>query len=319
MKKAKEGRADEIRKCIGCLYCRERVLGQALPIRCAINAKTAREDVLSHLRKNGDGKTVAVIGGGPAGMEAARILAMRNFHVVLFEKAASLGGTLNIADKPAFKDKLTLLSQTMQVQLERLGVEIRCGVEATPELVAQLSPVGVMVACGARPMVPPLPGIDSAHVCLAEDVILGKVSPSGNVAVIGSGLTGLETSEMLLSRGLNVSIVEMAPQIGPGIFGAILNDELSRITPHDPAIYTQHKLVSIQDDSITLEKVEDGSNVHVPADSVVLALGVRPRSDIVASFRSAFDHVVAIGDARQGGRISTAIREGYEAAYVFEA
>jgi len=246
-------------------------------------------------------------------------LAMRNFRVVLFEKAAALGGTLNVADKPAFKDKLTLLTETMQVQLERLGVEIRCGVEATPELVAQLSPAGVIVACGARPMVPPLPGVDSDHVCLAEDVILGKVSPSGNVAVIGSGLTGLETSEMLLSRGLKVSIVEMAAQVGPGIFGAILNDELSRITPHDPAIYVGHKLVSIQNGSIILEKTEDGSKVEVAADSVVLALGVRPRSDIVASFRGAFDKVVAVGDARQGGRIASAIREGYEAAYVFEA
>ena len=317
MKKAKEGRADEIRKCIGCLYCRERVLGQGLPIRCAINARTAREDVLSHLRKDGDGKTVAVIGGGPAGMEAARVLAMRRFHVVLFEKAAELGGTLNIADKPALKDKLTRLVETMKVQLERLNVEVRCGVEATPEIVKELTPVGVIVACGAQPVVPPLPGVDQPHVYLAEDVILGKVSPAGCVAVIGSGLTGLETAEMLLSRGSKVSIVEMAPQIGPGIFGAILNDELSRITPHSPAMYPGHKLVSIQKDSVTLEA--NGATVDVAADSVVLALGVRSRTAVVQAFQKEFDQVVAVGDARKGGRIATAIREGYEAAYTFEA
>ena len=319
MKKAKEGRADEIRKCIGCLYCRERVLGQGLPIRCAINARTAREDVLSHLRKNGEGKTVAVIGGGPAGMEAARVLALRGFKPVLFEKSAALGGTLNIADKPAFKDKLTRLVETMTVQLERLNVEVRLGVEATPELVKALDPVGVIVACGASPVVPPLPGVELPHVCLAEDVILGRVAPAGNVAVIGSGLTGLETSEMLLSRGQKVAIVEMAPQIGPGIFGAILNDELSRITPHDPTLLPGHKLAAIHADHVSLIKTEDGSAVDVPADSVVLALGVRSRTAVVQAFQQAFDNVVAVGDARKGGRIATAIREGYEAAYVFEA
>lgn len=319
MNKAKEGRADEIRGCIGCLYCRERVLGHGLPIRCAVNARTGREDELSDLRKNGGGKTVVVVGGGPAGMEAARVLALRRFHVVLLEKAPVLGGTLNVADKPALKDKLTRLTAVMKTQLERLDVEVRCGAEATPELVRELNPAGVIVACGARPVVPPLPGIRGGNVCTAEEVLLGQVHPAGRAAVIGSGLTGLETAEMLLSRGLTVSIVEMAPQLGPGIFGAILNDELSRITPHSPAVYTGHKLISIQPDSVTLERVEDGGRVTVEADSVVLALGVRPRSDVVKAFQTAFDRVVAVGDARQGGRIATAVRQGYEAAYVFEA
>ena len=316
MKKAKEGRADEIRKCIGCLYCRERVLGNGLPIRCAVNARTAREDVFTHLRKDGDGRTVAVIGGGPAGMEAARVLAERKFKVVLFEKSEKLGGTLNIADKPAFKDKLTRLAETMTIQLEKLGVEVRLGAEATVEMVQAIDPVGVIVACGARPVVPPLPGVEQA--CLAEDVILGKVQRQGEVAVIGSGLTGLETAEMLLSRGSKVSIVEMAPQIGPGLFGAILNDELSRITPHDPGLYPGHKLLSIQEGCVKLEKA-DGQQVELKADSVVLALGVRPNAGTVKTFKDAFENVYVVGDARQGGRIATAIREGYEAAYTFEA
>ena len=318
MKKAREGRADEIRKCIGCLYCRERVLGNGLPIRCAVNARTAREIEFENLRKDGAGQTVAVIGGGPAGMEAARVLAERQFRVVLFEKADKLGGTLNVADKPALKDKLTRLAETMAIQLEKLGVEVRLGVEAAPEMVKEISPVGVIVACGARPMVPPLPGVDGKQVCLAEDVILGKAAPSGKVAVIGSGLTGLETAEMLLSRGLEVSIVEMAPQIGPGIFGAILNDELSRIKPHNPGMYPGHRLLAIEEGCVKLEKAA-GEQVELPADTVVLALGVRPRGDVVKEFQAAFGNVRAVGDARQGGRIATAVREGYEAAYTFEA
>ena len=318
MNKAREGRSNEIRKCIGCLYCRERVLGNGLPIRCAVNARTAREIEFENPRKDGEGRTVAVVGGGPAGMEAARVLAERKFKVVLFEKAEKLGGTLNVADKPAFKDKLTRLAETMTIQLEKLGVEVRLGAEATPEMVNALNPVGVIVTCGARPVVPPLPGVEGKQVFLAEDVLLGKAAPTGKVAVIGSGLTGLETAEMLLSRGLEVSIVEMATQIGPGIFGAILNDELSRITPHNPGLYPGHKLLSIGEGCVKLEKA-DGGQVELAADSVVLALGVRPRSDVVKAFERGCRNVRAAGDARQGGRIATAVREGYEAAYTFEA
>ena len=319
MNKAKAGHADEIRKCIGCLYCRERVLGQGLPIRCAINARTAREDVFSHIRKDGAGKTAVVVGGGPAGMEAARVLALRQFHVVLFEKEAKLGGTLNVADKPAFKDKLTRLSETMETQIRHLGVEVRLDTAATPELVSALNPVGIVVACGAEPVIPPLPGMQQNHVCTAEDVLTGKANPTGQVAVIGSGLTGLETSEMLLSRGLSVSIVEMASEMGPGIFGAIRNDELSRILPHNPGIYTGHKLLSIEGKTVTMEKIDDHSTVVIPADSVVLALGVRPRSALAESFESCCPQVHIVGDARRGGRIATAVREGFEAAYIFEA
>lgn len=252
-------------------------------------------------------------------MEAARVLALRQFHVVLFEKETQLGGTLNVADKPAFKDKLTRLARTMETQIRHLGVEIRLGTAATPELVSALNPAGVIVACGAEPVIPPLPGIRQSHVCTAEDVLTGKAAPSGQVAVIGSGLTGLETSEMLLSRGLSVSIIEMADQMGPGIFGAIRNDELSRILPHNPGVYTGHKLLSIEEKTVTLERTEDHSTVVLPADSVVLALGVRPRSALAESFESCCSQVHVVGDARKGGRIATAVREGFEAAYIFEA
>ena len=332
MNKAKAGQADQIRRCIGCLYCRERVLGDGLPIRCSVNARTAREIEFPRLHRSGHGETVCIIGGGPAGMEAARVLALRGFAPVLFEKEAELGGTLNIADKPLLKDKITALTASMKAQLAALNVDVRTGTQATPELVAGLDPAGVILACGAAPAVPKVPGLEeslkSGSVVFAEDVIKGAApgfdSASGpdaaglKVCVIGSGLTGLETAELLLSKGYEVSIVEMLPEIGPGIFGAIRGDELSRILPHEPDLYPGHQLVSVPDGRVRIRDLATASETELEADAVVLAAGVRPRSELIEQFRSAFDSVRVIGDANAGGRIAMAIRQGFEAGYTFE-
>ena len=319
MKKARTGRTDEIRPCIGCLYCRERVLGQGLPIRCAVNACTAREDELSELRQDGMGRTVAVVGGGPAGMEAARVLAPRKFRVILYESKANLGGMLNVADKPPLKEQITQLVRSMQLQLERLGVEIHCQTTARPELVAARCPAGVILACGATPLVPALPGMDRPQVVTAEAVITGVAAVRGRTVIIGSGLTGLETAAMLLHDGISVSLVEMKPQIGEGIFGAVLHDEMSRITAYAPPIYTGHKILSVGAENVILERVADGEPVQLAADTVVLAMGLASRTDVIRPFRQAFGNMRVIGDAAGGGKIALAIRQGYEAAYAFEA
>lgn len=315
MNKAKSGRTDEIRKCIGCLYCRERVLGNGLPIRCSVNARAAREIEFPEPSEDGNGRTAAVIGGGPAGMEAALVLAQRGFRPVLFEKSQDTGGTLNIADKPPLKDKLTRLIETFKAQLTALNIEIRYNTEADPDIIRNLDPAAVILASGAVPVIPSIDGVELPHVSTAEDVITGKASPAGRVAVIGSGLTGLETAGILLERGAQVSIIEMAPQIGPGIFGAVLRDELRQLEPYGPQLIPGHKLISIHPGYITLEKTGDGNTVKLEADSVVLALGVRPRKELSDTFRKAFPDLIVIGDARTGGRIASAVRDGYEAAY----
>ena len=322
MNKAKAGKADQIRRCIGCLYCRERILGAGLPIRCSVNARTAREIEFpaSELRQDGEGRTVAVIGAGPDGMEAARVLALRGYMPVIFDKADKPGGTLNIADKPPLKDKITDMVAGMKAELDTMDVCWQLGEEATVEKVKKLDPAGVIVACGAQPVIPPVPGADAASVVTAEDVITGKAKAAGKVVIIGSGLTGLETAEMLLADGStvsDVSIVEMLPQIGPGIFGAILNDEMSRIKPYDPKLYPGHALVSIQDGSVTVKELAADKQFDIEADTVIMAAGIKPRADVVEAFRAAFDKVLVAGDARKGGRIATAVREGFETGWIF--
>lgn len=316
MNKAYADTPDLIRKCIGCLYCRERVLGGGLPIRCSLNARTAREIEFDNLRKDGDGRTVCVIGAGPAGLEAAITLAERGYHPVVLEKEDHIGGTMAIADKPPLKDKITRFIETQGALAEAAGVEIRLNTCADAATVAALSPAAVLVCAGAAPIVPAIPGADVApHVCLAEDVILGRAKPAGRICVIGSGLTGLETAEMLLAAGeKDVSIIEMLPQIAPGIFPAIRNDELSRL--QEAELLPGCRLTEIRPSSIVLEHA-DGTVSEKECDTVVLALGVKPDGALTKSLKAALPDipVLTAGDARKAGRIATAVREGYELAY----
>ncbi len=331
MNKAATGWQEEIRKCIGCLYCRERYIGKGLTIRCAINPKAAREVEFPHLKKDGGGRTVLVAGGGPCGMEAARILALRGFDVVLAEKEDSLGGTLNIADKPPLKDKITGLIGTMETQIRTLGVDIRTGTKVTTEFIRELSPCGVIVATGAYPIRPALPGADASNVFLAEDAIKAlsmldesQDSSSGDkVVVVGSGLTGLETAEMFLAKGCSVTVVEMLDEIGPGVFPPIRNDELSRLKGAE--LMAGRKLVSVEEGRVEIEDVSSGARSMLDADVVVLALGVRPGAaaeSIISAFReepagSCGRNIRVCGDAAGSGTIATAIRQGFEAGYTF--
>ena len=130
---------------------------------------------------------------------------------------------------------------------------------------------------------------------------------------------------MLLADGHKVAIVEMLDQIGPGIFGAILNDEMSRITPFEPDLYPGHALVSIQAGSandgqgstVTVEELATGKQFDIEADTVIMAAGIKPRTDVVDLFKANFNNVLVAGDARKGGRIATAIREGFETGWIF--
>ena len=320
MNKARAGKAETIRNCIGCMYCRERVIAGGMPANCSVNPRLGREYRFDwkHLPKDGAGRPAAVVGGGPGGMECAGVLAKRGFAVTLFEKGPALGGTLRIAEKPPCKANLAGLYETMARELDALGVDIRLNTEATPALVSELHPVGVFLAPGAPPVRPgSIPGIEKA--LLAEEVILDPSLCGKTAVLIGAGLTGLECAEMVLERGCRLTIVEMNPTAGQGIFGVVLNDIMSRIQPYNPAVLTSHMLNAVEDGGAEVQNPANGEVTHLAADTVILALGTRSQEALAEEFEAAGLQTVLVGSAETPGRIAGATRSGFLKGWLFEA
>lgn len=315
-KKAKEGKDDSIRKCIGCMEC-FRIANMGRPIECTVNPILGRELHFGdgQLKKNGAGRAVAIAGGGPAGMQAAAVLAKHGFKPVLFEKSGVLGGSLNLADKPPHKELITELIKAQEEELKELGVEIRLNTEATVEACREIGAAGVFIAVGGTPIVPPLPGIEKA--VKAEDVLSGKVSLSGKkAAVIGGGVTGLETAEFL-SGDNEVTVVEMLNAVGTTLYPSVSKLMLKRIADNGGKILTGHALKAIGDGEIELSVSATAFDTSMKADAVVLALGVRPNRALAAEFEKEFEHVLLVGDASAGGTIREAMHAAYDKAFVF--
>lgn len=350
--KAKAGKAETISKCIGCLVCFDEI-EHWRHVKCSVYPTTGREREFAHPKYNGAGRTVAVVGGGPAGFTAAMVLQERGFHPVLFDPSPRLGGTLNVADKAIGKEKITRFVDSMIARAEESGLELRLSEKATIEKVKALSPCGVFIACGAQPFIPQVPGIDGKNVVTAEDVLLGQAEVKGEIVIVGSarhgleppehsvstpesrmelgraevkgdclivgsGMSGLEAAEVVLKAGHNTTIADMLPQIGAGAERMVIFDLKQRMAPYNPVYLPGHKLLQITPEGVELESMESGLPDFVPADTVILALGVRPREDLVDYFKAAFPDARVIGDAARGGRIVDATQDAYGQAFVFE-
>ena len=318
--KAKAGHPEKIRKCIGCMYCRERLLGGAMPVECSLNPRLGTEYRYrwQDLLKNGSGRPVVVVGGGPGGLECAIILAKRGFAVTILEKSDSLGGTLKIAKLPPYKANLQDVTDVLALEAQELGVTVKLNTEATPELVASMAPVGVFLAAGAPPVAPKsIPGIEKA--VLAEDVILGNAKCGKSAVLVGTGLTGLECAEMVLDAGSQLTMVEMNPTVGQGIYNVVFNDIMSRINPHSPEVLTSHQLTAVTDSGVEVKDLTTGESKAISADTVILALGTHDQQAMLDAYEQAGLNAVLVGSAEVPGRIAGAIRGGFEKAWVFDA
>ncbi len=307
--KAKQDRAKEINKCIGCLYCFTS-LAEGGHIKCAVNPRCGREVDYGTVEKTGDGRKVAVVGGGPAGMVAALTLRERGFDPVIFEKASALGGQLNIATKPIMKEKLQSYLDSLIYRIEKNGIEVKLDTEATVDNVKEIDPYAVFIATGGSPIVPKLPGVDAPNVVTAEEYLTGKKEVTGDVVVIGGGVTGMETAETIATRGGNkVTLVEMTKDIGRGLYRSVIADFTMRFAKLGIDVLTRQQFMAFDGKEVTVMNTVNRQMTLIPAGTVVLALGVRS-NDISEEFEKEFDNVCVLGDASFPGRIAEATTDG---------
>ena len=314
-KKAQEGKPETIRRCIGCLYCMKSFMENAAtkgtPGECALNPAVGIEKEYENMPKTGRGFKVVIVGAGPAGLTAAITLKKRGYEVTVFEKESEAGGQVNIAASGPFKDKLHWAIEDMLTQCESLGVEIKYNTEATAKLIEETNPYAVLLATGGTPVKPrSIQGIDGENVVTAPEILLGeKEIKNSKVAVIGSGLTGLETTEKLNEDGNEVTIVEMAKAVAENAWFQFVDDSMSRIKPYGTKILLETKLVSIDGKGITVED-KDGQR-RIDCDLVVLSMGVRPNNALKEELDKAGLKATLIGDADKGGTIGNATQSAF--------
>ncbi|MBQ7741221.1 MAG: FAD-dependent oxidoreductase [Eubacterium sp.] len=321
-KKIKDGHPEKIRRCIGCLHCIKSFIANAsfkgAPGECALNPTVGIEKEWNELPDTGRGLRVLVVGAGPAGLTAAITLKHRGFEPVVYEKENKAGGQVNTAASGPFKDKLHWSVEDMITECDDLKIEIKYGTEVTPELVKELKPYAVMLATGGIPVRPrSIKGIDKDFVFTAPEVLNKKVEiKNSRVAVIGSGLTGLETIEHLNENGNTVTVIEMADKIAENAWFQFVDDSMSRIKPCGTEFKMNTKLLSIGDGEITVEK--NGKEEKLKCDYVVLSMGVRPNNALLDEIAKAGVETKAmlIGDADKGGTIGNATQSAFKAAMI---
>ncbi len=309
-RKAAEGRFEEIRPCLTCTRpeCHGRVF-QQVEMGCTVNAAVGREAQFD-LTPPAQPRTILVVGGGPAGMEAARVAAMRGHRVMLCEQGEALGGQLWLAAAPPYKSDMEKIIRYLSQQMEKQAVEVRLGCTVTPEMVSQLAPDAVVVATGAVPLWPPIPGARE-HAISAWDVLSGKVQAGNRVVVVGGGDVGCETAEFLAARGRQVSILEMLADVAMELVPWTRRMLLDRLVSQGVEILIQARVTAIERDRVLFERRGVAGEL-TPVDSVVLACGALPRSELAEQLQPASAAVYTIGDAERPGNLATAIRAGFE-------
>ena len=307
------GKACDIRRCISCNKgCTDAIQNRQF-LSCVLNAENGYENTRS-IQPAAQKKKIAVLGGGPAGLEAARVAALRGHDVTLFEKTTSLGGQLNIACVPPRKEEMRRAAQDLIRAVCNAGVHLCMGQTRTAEQLQEAGFEAVINAVGAHSAAPRIPGFDGVNVADAWKVLAGEQQVYGTVAVIGGGMVGCETAEYLAARGCKVSVIEMMDKIAAGESTTILPTLLENYKTYGVEQYPSHKVKEFRMDAVVCEN-KDGAEVTIPCDYIVLAMGARSNEFDAAALENANIPVYSIGDAAgKAADISNAIRTGYDTA-----
>ncbi len=307
--KVKEGRFDDIRPCIGDHDgCLGRIMMEGKYLSCTVNPQTGMERELT-IQPALQKKSVLVIGGGPAGLEAAWVAALRGHKVTLWEKSGELGGNLIPASVPEFKADIKNLIQYLSRQVRKLRVQIKLNKEATPELVMKAKADEVIIATGATHSLPEIPGIEKKHVATSIDLFLRRKKAGKKVAVIGGGVIGCETALWLAQKGREVTLLEMLDDVMADMFLANKKQLAQMMAEAGIRIMTGIKILEVAQKRITFENA-NGREV-LDADTIVIAAGLKPEKKLIDHLKNAPFPVHVIGDCASPRKIQSAIWEGF--------
>jgi 2-enoate reductase len=309
--KVKEGKLDDILMCTGCNDgCLQRI-AEGKYVSCALNPVTGMEREFAVTRSH-KRKSVLVVGGGPAGLEAARTAALRGHEVTLWEKGDQLGGNLIPGSVPEFKQDVRSLIRYLSTQNKKLGVKIEMGKEATPVLIQKMKPEAIVIATGATSIIPEIPGIEKGLVVTAVDLLLGKKEIGQTVIVVGGGLVGCEVALHLARKGKRVSIVEMREILMPDQFESNRRDMLYLLTQAGVNLVTEASAKEIMAEGLI---VSDKSGERLlRTDTVVLALGLKSQTGPLTALAEKEPNVWIVGDCVKPRKILNAIWEGFRIA-----
>jgi 2,4-dienoyl-CoA reductase (NADPH2) len=310
--KVRTGRIGEIRPCISCNACVD-LVSSAQEARCAVNPEVGREGTWQIIESDSP-RRVMVVGSGPAGLEAARVARLRGHEVSIWERADELGGKLEVAAAAPSKTEVLAYRDHQTRVMDELGVEVHTGVDVTRSVIDGVAPDVVIVATGAAPLVPPIPGIDGPNVCEAQDVLLGRVrvSPGERVAILGASATGSETAEYLMGVAGEIALVDMLPFIGRGVEMITRKKMYRELLDRGVRILTSSRVVGIGEREVVIEP-EDGTEERIEVDRVILALGWVPTGPELAEGLDEAYEVVVIGDAREPRDFVAGVNAGADA------
>ena len=317
--KVKAGDLEGMRRCISCDHCiGDRISGN-MTLRCTLNAMAGREHrFLNGYPKAEVKKNVAVIGAGPAGLEAAYRLAMRGHTVDLYDQTESLcgGSQMRSASTPPCKDNLRNIPNFYQAQFKRMdNIRLHLGKKITKENLDGIQADAVILATGAVPVVPGIPGLrENAKVVTANDVLAYGAPVSGKVVIAGGGQVGVETAHYLSEKGYDVTIVEMMPEL------SIDGELMTKLTLH-PILekagvksFVSHRILRINESSVTVLDMAEKREFDIAFDTLINALGKKPLADLEEPLRERFKEYIVIGDALSRSNICSGIEAGFFAA-----